>query len=207
MKTILTIDFDIIMAPSIMIYNEYVPGLSFRELKDKCGIYNHCKADMVHYARLTRLLMHAFKTIPKENIHFIHNHDSVVNYVKEKVTLINIDHHHDLSYNQDLERDQLEQLGCANWVRWLYEKDLIENYFWIKNDISIMPEKYFDFRYLELKTLEDLNSFFDKNNVSEIIICFSEPWIPDEYYELFYLWMDLCNEQYKTHFEFEDYKL
>ena len=74
MKTILTVDFDIIMAPSIMIYNEYVPGLSFRELKDKCGIYNHCKADMVHYARLTRLLMHAFKTIPKENIHFIPVH-------------------------------------------------------------------------------------------------------------------------------------
>ena len=195
MKTIFTIDFDIIMAPSIMLYNEYIPRQSLNELKDKCGLYNWCKADMVHYARLTRLLLHLIENLPQNKIHFIHNHDRVEKFIKEPCNLINIDHHHDLSYNKEIEQETLDKIGCANWVRWLYEHELINTYLWIKNDTSVFPEKNFEYvRYMDLKQINNLEDFIDKNKVDEIIICFSEPWIPQEYFELFYLWMDLCNK-------------
>lgn len=152
MKTILTIDFDIIMAPSIMIYNDLVPKNNIDNLKQKSALYDCCKIDAIHYVRLTRLLLNLMNKIPKEKIHFIHDHDTVTKYVDTPVRIFNIDHHHDFSYGIELDKDHLEKLGCANWVRWLYEKNMLNNYVWINNDNSNLPEKYLEhINILELK--------------------------------------------------------
>ncbi len=203
--TILTIDFDIIMAPSIMIYNDLVPLKSLENLKNDCSLFGQCKIDAVHYVRLTRALISLIEQHPKEKIHFVHNHGTVNKYIKDKTSIINIDHHHDLSYGKDTEKERLDEgYGCANWVRWLEENDLLQNYTWIRNDNSEMPKiRNAFFKHLQLKDI-DLESFLNKENYDEIIICFSEPWIPNEYHELFFLWMDLCNKHYNDHFDFED---
>ena len=202
---ILTIDFDIIMAPSIMIYNDLVPFRSLEDLKKDCALFGQCKIDAIHYARLTRALMFLIENYPKEKIHFIHDHGRITKFVTSKASITNIDHHHDLSYGKDMEKEKLDNgYGCANWVRWLEEQNLLQNYTWIRNDNSEMPGfKNVSFKSLQLKDI-DIEAFLNKEKYDEIVICFSEPWIPNEYHELFFLWLDLCNKYYHTHFNVED---
>jgi L-threonylcarbamoyladenylate synthase len=63
-------------------------------------------------------------------------------------------------------------------------------------DLGITTEEYARNIYSALREAEE--------KYDEIIICFSEPWIPNEYHELFFLWLDLCNKYYHTHFNVED---
>lgn len=44
-------------------------------------------------------------------------------------------------------------------------------------------------------------------DIDELIICLSEPWIPYNYRNLFFVWIDIFNKIYNTSFilETEDY--
>lgn len=198
MNTVVTIDFDIIMAPSINLYNNLVPANSWEKLEED-PYFKLLKIDGIHYQKILNYIMKCILVLPKEHIHFIEDHGQVVRYIKEKCNLINIDHHHDVGYGEDLEKQ--ESPTCANWVRHLYKTNLLNSYTWINNDNSdqIPPNNKMNISI----TIQDLHSF-DLDTLiipNELIICLSEPWTPPYIRPLFYTIMDICNKYYNTHFD------
>ena len=198
MNTIVTIDFDIIMAPSINLYNNLVPSISWEKLEED-PYFKLLKIDGIHYQKIVNYIIKCMFSISKERIHFIEDHGQAVRYIKEKCDLINIDHHHDIGYGENL--DIQEMPTCANWAYYLYKNNLINSYTWINNNNSeqiSLEEK------LQIPTTTyDLHTFnLDSLKIpNELIICLSEPWTPPYIRPLFYTIMDICNRYYNTHFD------
>ena len=195
MKTVVTIDFDIIMAPSIGLYNDKVPGNSWEELL-KDPYFQLLTIDSDHYIKIIRYLLRCIKHLNKEDIHFIEDHGRVVDFVNSPCNLVNIDHHHDCGYEQD--GKEKEWPTCANWVGYLHNKGFINGYTWYHNSNSMLepptkvPRAEYEFDKIEADDLP---------LPDELIICLSEPWVPFSYRPLFYALMDICNAFYDTHFE------
>lgn len=199
---IVTIDFDIIMSPSIEFYNDLI-GVE-NPIKDFVADFSFLTtmpADLYQYEYLTRFIIMAQKYV-KDNIYFITDHKYVIDILKklphnEPINLINIDHHHDLGYDdKDWNLPSLKWRGynCGNWVRYSKETKLIDNYCWVKNENSqnVNPkgEKYIDQELLfkESKLEENVKS----TNV--LILCASYEWIPPLYHPLFLNWQTICEE-------------
>lgn len=186
MRKILSIDFDIIMAPSINLYNDLtMKGWEFFEQFPQM---DSLKIDAVHYQRLTELLMRLFKTIPKDKIHWIEDHGRIVHYIQQDSTpfhLVNIDHHHDTGYHPEEEN---EPLNCGDWVRFLASQML--SYTWVGNRTSGDTKEQYQHYISNKAILEDfdLNSLLD---CTELYLCLSEPWLPPYLRPLFYTWLDL----------------
>lgn len=131
----------------------------------------------------------------KEQIHFIFDHNDIIPFLnsKEEHIVTNIDHHHDLGYPHP--ETQQEELNCGNWVNYVPN---LKKYFWIKNPNSIPKEQE------EISTADILNYNLNILTIpDELYICFSIPWVPPCNQHLFYLWMDMLNHIYDTHFDFE----
>lgn len=206
MKNILTIDFDIIMAPCIDLYNNLVPFTPWDKLL-KNPYIELATADLIHYQRLTNFFINDIcNKIQKEKIHFIENHGLTIKYIPkdENFNIINIDHHHDLGYQKDKEK-----INCANWVYYIYKNPeyKMQNYIWINNENSLLPiEEYKKKIITKNINLKNFN-FKLITDIDELIICLSEPWIPYNYRNLFFVWIDIFNKIYNTSFilETEDY--
>ena len=201
MLNVVTIDFDIIMAPSIELYNNKVSPTGWEEI----FVNNHqlmlSQADLTHYQRLTNWLLKAFEQIPKENVHFIQDHEHAINCIpkNENIVLTNIDHHHDVLYNKD---DIM--LNCGNWVRALSDMGILQRYAWINNGNSA-PYLFEENKDIINYTI-DLREFnFDTLAVPDVLIlCFSPMWIPPAYRPLFFTWMDFFNHLHGMVCNFED---
>ena len=194
MKQLVTIDFDIIMAPSIQWYNGIVPKTSWKDI-EKDPISQFFNADLIHYKRLTEWLIEQTRTLSKEQIVFITSHEKLVDYIdlEEFYEVVNIDHHHDLGYI----KNENNSIDCSNWMKILYDKRIINKYTWINNFNSDAPTSL---EYpVDSKVLVDYNLSSIKPDI--LIICLSPEWVPPSYHNLFYLWMDLLNFIYQTHFE------
>lgn len=200
MRKILSIDFDIIMAPTINLYNDLTQkGWEFFEQFPQTDSF---KIDAVHYQRLTGLVTQLIKKLPKEKVHWIEDHGRIVHYIAQDSSpflLVNIDHHHDVGYHP--EEDEEEPLNCGNWVRYL-QKQII-SYTWIGNKNSSFPEKS-EYRNLihNRHILED----YDLDNLldcDELYLCLSEPWVPPYLRPLFYTWIDLANSIDGLEFEMD----
>ena len=212
MKTILSIDFDIIMAPTINFYNHLVPKAKWETLQLE-PITNMFYADYRYYQELTKFLLKLIKKYPKEKFHFIQNHDSILKFIKDdKINLINIDHHHDLGYKIELREKKVlpSQITVANWVKYLKDNNQLNSYIWISSFSSeerddLLPtgfgRKYID----EQLYLHDINllDYMDKD-FDEIIICLSPEWVPIKYRDLYFTWFEIFNTFYDHFFKFED---
>lgn len=186
---IVSIDFDIIMAPSIEFYNHMTgnPQLFNNYLTQMF------QADLTHYQRLTKWLISQSKNLQKEDIVFIFSHDSLINYISsEEDIVINIDHHHDLGYPDP--KNEAPKIHCGNWAQYLLENNLIKDYIWIKNENS-NPIKEFN---QKIKEYNFKNYQLDNLKADKIIICLSPEWIPTQYHPLFFSWIDIMNEYYNT---------
>ena len=198
MKQIVSIDFDIIMAPSIPLYNDKVPALSWDALLED-PYMKLLIIDPEHYSKIFKYIIHCSQFLSKEQIHFIEDHGQAVRYITEPCDLINIDHHHDLGY-EDLnpQKDDSQSPTCANWVEYLQQQSLVHNYMWINNANSI-PKESMPF-WTTIKDFRNI-AIEDLPIPDELIICLSEPWVPYTYRPLFYTLMDYCNDKYNTHFD------
>lgn len=191
---IVSIDFDIIMAPSIELYNSFEQKTLYEDY-----YFNLFNADLVIYSKLTEWLLKWIPEINSSDIHFIESHEQIVNFIPNstEVCLFNIDHHHDLGYAppEELEKENF-QLNCGNWGWYLLKNNLINNYIWIKNGNSrkcfndkcnFNSKNFYDFDLSELKP-------------DKIIICLSTPWVPEHYHSLYNVWMSIAgklnNNQY-----------
>ena len=139
MKNILSIDFDIIMAPTIWLYNNMVPEQKWDDLMTS-PYMKLATADLNHYQRLTNYLLHLSSVLPKEKIHFVLDHEQIAFKLaqtpEEKYVITNIDHHHDIVYH-DKDINYIEgPPTCATWVKWLADRNMVERYRWINNNNS-----------------------------------------------------------------------
>lgn len=191
MKNILTIDFDIIMAPSIDLYNDGLNGKVWDKIEQNNLIAHLLNADNLHYQRLTNFLLFLTNKLNYKQIHFIASHEQIISFLNpnEKHVFVNIDHHHDLGYDKEK-----KDLNCGNWGLFIPQ---LQHYMWINNLTSTFPmDNQIKYQSCFLKD-------YDLNNLSipdEVFICYSEPWIPTAHRPLFFLWMDLCNYLYGVHF-------
>lgn len=189
--TVVTIDFDIIMAPSIEFYNNLTGN---KKLFDD-PLTRVFPADFIHYQRLTQWIISQMRTLNKTDIVFITSHDSLINYVSPEDTVINIDHHHDLGYERPGDNNKNHnEINCGNWAEYLLNNNLIKNYIWIKNENSNPNKKCksiieeYNFKTYELANLQ----------ADKIIFCLSPEWVPPQYHNLFFIWIDILNNYYNT---------
>ena len=137
---IVTIDFDIIMGPSIGLYNNLINSETRASDLIKDFPYLNCaNADLNTYEFLTRYYINVLKKLDKSKIYFIKSHEQVVPLVSKNrdANLINIDHHHDLGYS-----DKEEPLNCGNWAKILKDEGKIKDYIWLNNGNSLNPIFY-----------------------------------------------------------------
>lgn len=205
MKTILTVDFDVIMNPSIQLYND-MANTPWEDRFNRHPLLKNLIIDFNTYSQVTDYLLNVFQMVNKENIHFIENHEQIIKYcsIAEKINLINIDHHHDYAYDKkDLEQP-ITDINCGNWGKKMVEQNRINSYLWISGDNSIIvPQEYqkeipnFTYEMIHTTNLKALPK------PDKVIICLSPPWIPPYLYPLYYTWMDIANTIHNAHFEVE----
>ena len=136
MKKVLTIDFDILMHQSINIYNDYDNDVN--EFLLDFPFINQLPIDLELYENLTNFLLQ----IPKNKIVFIKDHDEIVKLTRNEgpFTLINLDHHHDLGYGDNIRWNiPVKQVDVGNWVKKLWDLNRVNKYIWLKDNNSYDP--------------------------------------------------------------------
>lgn len=196
MINIVTIDFDIIMSPSINFYNDIISegdGLD----DSTYPIVNTFPADLNRYEYLTRFIC-AARESAKDNIYFISTHQNIEKYLKnlpkdEEYHLYNIDHHHDVGYDINF-KIPLMSAGVGDWVKYCKDNKYIQKYTWIKNDNSNEIEngakKYID----EIIDINKINLMKLVKETDILIICGSLEWVPPIYHPLFSTWQTILEE-------------
>ena len=198
---VLSIDFDIIMAPDINLYNDMV-GTSpdgERSIETRIQQYpllNGCRADLNHYQRLVTYILEVIQSLNVEDIRISFSHEDIKNTLQglEDVHIYSIDHHHDLGYfqpNKDPNEAE-DHCSCANWGECFFNKGVITSFTWLNNNNSgPLPPQWenkinvVDLQDVEFNTLPLMNKLF---------ICLSPEWVPKMYHPLFFLILDLINQ-------------
>ena len=199
MKHIVTIDFDIIMEPSIEWYNTKALMINWDNLKMD-PIANSFQADLIHYHRLTAWLINQTKKLRSDQIIFIQNHSQLVDYIdsNEFYEITNIDHHHDIGYVDRSEENNC-CIGCSNWVGALFDKRILNKYSWLNNVNSDTYDLKSEYpTYITHLANYDLNNLKDPDL---IIICLSPEWVPPQYRVLFFTWIEILSNIYNTHYD------
>ena len=189
---IVTIDFDIIMAPSIAFYSHMASTTDVFNIPFTQAF----PADFIHYQRLTKWLLSQIKNLSANDIIFISSHGQILDYINSQDVIINIDHHHDLGYPTDTKQNQIH---CGNWAGYLLENNLISDYIWIKNENSNQNKLYEN----DIKQYNFSNYDLDKLVADKIICCLSPEWVPPQYRVLFFIWMDMLNEYYGVNYSLD----
>lgn len=203
MAKIVTIDFDIVMAPSIELYNNFSHS-SWEERYERHPLLKLANADFTIYHKLTQYLLWLVPKMKKENIHFIFDHHSILNYIDNKtepLDIINIDHHHDIKYAEGLEK-----LTCGNWLTWIDNNFNLNSYLWVYDNNSHFPKPEDEKNNYQKENFSSYSNTNFKNFSipDKLIICLSGEWVPPQYKPLFYTWFDICNQIHNTHYDFED---
>lgn len=190
MTNIISIDFDICMWQDIQIYNDSISSAS-RDSVDRLvktmPLLGYVRFDAHAYRAIANILIEMKQLIGKDNIHFIINHEEILQYLPkdEEFNLYNIDHHHDMGYEEKIGvRPQ-----CGDWVCHAYDKYPMKKYYWVSDDLGVEPDtdKY------EVQRLR-VNSFSYHNilpETSKVIVCLSPTWVPSQFYPLYDLLHDL----------------
>ncbi len=187
---ILTIDFDIIMNPCIDIYND--SDLTADEYLNKFNFLGHMAADLELYRELTNLII----SFDSNKIHYIYSHNEIVEELQnitEPIDLYNIDYHHDIIYNDDINwKSPLKDYNEGNWVKKLWDDKKIKSYTWLKDYKSSNPSSdSVEKKYLTNKHFVFSYNLDDLKDCDEVYISLSPEWVPDYYVHLYDLWQDL----------------
>ena len=137
---IVTIDFDIIMGPSIGVYNNAVnEDFKVDSIIEDYPFLSNVPADLNIYEYLTRYIVDVIKVLPQDKIQFIRSHEQIVPLVSKyrNANLVNIDHHHDIGYEiEDWAKPIVGKPQCGNWVKKLFDTKVINHYDWVSNPLS-----------------------------------------------------------------------
>ena len=179
---VLSIDFDIIMAPCINLYNDMAGEGQNSQINWEKILYERKLENFLCYD--SKILTDLFSLLKQQDckFEFIESHADIVPFITEKCDLTNIDFHHDIYYQKEsTEKFADNKWTCANWVSYLEYKGLLSSYYWIKSGKS---QGFFG----EFKTpFEKDNS--DKipylGSFDKVIICFSPNWVPYKFRHLY----------------------
>lgn len=186
MKQIVTIDFDIIMGPSISIYNNWVGyNNTVDDVMKDFSCLSLPNADLDKY----RILTNFIRSVDKDKISFITRHREMEKFVSEfnePIELVNIDHHHDIDYFGVDTKEVLD----GNWVKYYFDQGKVDKYCWVNNVNSDPPadrlasEYPCEHFYFSQEVLDELHP-------DKLIICLSPEWVPSMYHSLFTLWKEI----------------
>ena len=200
MNNIVTIDFDIIMQPSIESYNVLVDTLYPIDtiIRDYPHMDN-AQANLYIYQKLTDMIFKTIKRLESDKIIFIMNHHNVLDCISDynTLSLVNIDHHHDLGYKDYNYYNNV--LDCGNWIKHLYEEGRLDSYLWINNDTTKEYPAAEESGYVTqiipfFQVAEHLDFFAETADM--LIICASFEWVPPQYRNLFFTWKEMCDNFY-----------
>lgn len=212
MKNVVTIDFDIIMGPSIDGYNDMISSETpMRHLASKFPYFGMAEADLYVYEYITRYLTEIITHIEdKDKIKFIATHDLMYHIYKnetEPFNLINIDHHHDINYIDDWSKPIIE-IDEGNWVKRLFDMRKINRYIWVgnPNSVTIGLGKCPFMDKISMEILKDYDLGRLAANTDELVCCFSSAYIPPLYEPLFLTWRAIAEEIMDTDYLIIDNK-
>ena len=204
-KTILTIDFDIIMYPCLQIYNDLVggdvnPTANWEFLKRERGLEPFIKYD----ANVLKMIGTIIKHHRNKGSKFIvcEEHQQVVDYLKlsgtydeDNFNIINIDFHHDIWYRPEDKNVLInfDDYNCSNWLGYLLLKDKIETMSWYAayNSTNFFDNSYQQEMPLSKFRLDELSDIYNQDCIDEIYFVLSPQWVPYEFHHLFDLIIDL----------------
>lgn len=206
---VLSIDFDIVMAPDINLYNGLVGGEQNHTVDNLISQHNFLQyvgMDYEHFNKIFLFLSDIIKYIQPEDIRISYNHEDIKYLLNDctNVCIYNIDHHHDLNYKEEEDFIECPTCSCANWGKYFLEKGIIEKYIWLKNSNSITKKDLYKFPWSNkiesrnLMEIDSLSSYLPK--IDKMFICLSPEWVPKKYHSLFYLMVDYLNKELNTHF-------
>ena len=191
-KNILTIDFDIIMWPSVELYSK-LPDSPWEEKLNRFPTLNNCIIDYELYYQLTKLIVRLSKKVKKENIYFITDHDEIIKYLSldDSYNVLNIDHHHDWYYDKK-DAIVVQNLNCGNWVKYLNENFILNNYLWVDSPNSMIEKELENIQIFKCFSIMD----FDFDNIEMtpdfLFISLSPAWVPPYIAPLFNAWKSIC---------------
>lgn len=204
----LTVDFDIILRPFINLYNDVISdNMTFGEFdKEYPTLSGLIQPDYFIYEYITTFLMKLFKRLPKEKVFFIKSHEGVVKVLEQfdpGHELCNLDHHHDIGYENVNINTKITQynVDCGNWVKYLKDQKIINNYVWIHNPNSNFPDPELEKKYIAKEyELRQVDLETQLSTVDMVILCKSPEWLPVSIEPLWKLWMELANSTYNVEF-------
>lgn len=200
---VLSIDFDVIMAPDISLYNHLVSGVvdendskTLEKITESFPMLAHCRADLGHYAKIFLYLMNNIQHLNPEDIRVAYNHEDIKYILSEckNAHVFNIDHHHDLGYPIPDGVEEKDICTCANWGDYFLRHGTITHFTWLKNTNSDIPIRYDGDERI---TFINFNEFElnDLPKIDKLFICLSPEWVSSNYFPLFYLMLDYINNQ------------
>lgn len=207
---VLSIDFDIIMAPDIALYNPMVhPGpdgksVTVDDLMKDFPMLNGCRADLNHYHKIFSYLLDNIKHLNVKDIRIAFNHEDIKYLLDEcsDAHVYSIDHHHDLGYpRRGPEGPEKEDFcTCANWGDYYFRQGIITDFTWIKNNNSDESPEYKNNPNVHMVNLQefDLNSL---PKMDKLFMCLSPEWTASSYFPLFYILLDVINSQKGCHLD------
>lgn len=184
---VLSIDFDIIMEPTINYYNDWI-NKGWKSLCSENPGFITAKASFCNY----NLILHILEKILNFDtpIYIAYNHKTIVNFLQNDNDLViyNIDHHHDLGYGNLVSKDEtLNNLNCGNWAKYLFDNNQLKKYVWLKNNNSINPSEDLkkDYNYEIESFIDYIHKDFFNINFDKVYICLSPEWVSPYYFDLF----------------------
>jgi len=189
---VLSIDFDIIMAPCINLYNDLSSEGENSSVNWEKILYERQLEKFLCYD--SKILTDLFKLLKQQDckFEFIESHADIVPFITEKCDLTNIDFHHDIYYHfESTERFAEDKYNCANWVSYLGFKNLLETYHWIKagNSQDFRGEFNIPWQKSDVSKIATLGKF------DKVIICYSPNWVPYRYRHLYDLIKEVFSEK------------
>lgn len=206
---VLSIDFDIIMAPDIGLYNPMVKAgqnednITVEKLAKDFPMLQYCRADLNHYHKIISYLLTQISNLKFEDIRVSFNHEDIKNVLGDcdNVNMFSIDHHHDLGYpNPEKDEEEETKCHCANWGDYFLSNKTINSFTWLKNANSEEHPIYKNDLRVKMINLADFD-LKQLPKMDKLFICLSPEWVAPMYYPLFYAMLDLINQQKDCHLE------
>ena len=199
---ILTVDFDIIMAPCIKLYNNMCAGNA-----NSTELWNSIESriEVDKFLCYDYNTLHSIAMLMKKSVNNgaefikIDEHDKIISkliprYNDEKFDITNIDFHHDIAYNKDSINDikNFDNHTCGNWVAYLHLKEYLDKYTWVKASNSDMCDPEIksaigiEYDIINKRDIDKIEPVFD-----QIYFCLSPQWVPYKYHHLYDLIADM----------------
>ena len=203
---ILSIDMDYILSPCINLYNDLVHANTPPEkIWDKIAELRNADKHLSFENEALKYVFDVFvmaltRLQDKKNVMFALNHDAILFELASKkhenaeFEIYNIDHHHDIYYNENarLDVDKYNATTLANWVWYLDKHNKLNRYYWIHNPNSLFPDKNIKSKGKMDGYLRDkLQQIYEVKEWDYIFVCNSPHWLPRDYDVFFEMLIDI----------------